>query len=125
MSTFSVKVILKDGRLSAARICIDGTYTETSLYFNGSRVYNNRKYTKLFIYKLPDNNLSIKDMYKDFSPLKLYEGRWVIGCIEDMGSSSTSVWAYSDKKQESDSLDCSELEWREHVEHNPIKVTLL
>lgn len=125
MSSFSVKVILKGGRLSTTRIWIDGTYTETSLYLNGSRVYNNLNYTKLFIYKLPDNNLSIKDKYKDFSPLKLYEGRWVIGCIKDMGSSNTTVWAYSDKKQDGDSLDCSELEWREHVENNPIKVTQL
>jgi len=125
MSSFKVKVILENGRLSAARTCIDGTYTETSLYLNDARVYNNRNHTKMFIYKLPDNNLSIKEIYKDFNATKLYEGRWVIGCIEGMSSSSTTVWAYSDKKQEGDSLDCSDLEWREHVEHNPITITRL
>tara|TARA_B110000503_G_C6863384_1_gene295727 strand:- start:97 stop:474 length:378 start_codon:yes stop_codon:yes gene_type:complete len=125
MTSFNVNVIREEGRLSVTGMFINGTYTKTSSDLNGFWTYNNEKYPKLFIYKLRDNYLSLKEMYKDYSPLKLYGGHWVIGCIEGRGSSSTSVWAYSDKKQKGDSLDCSELEWFEMVDLNKIKVTLL
>lgn len=104
---------------------LNGYYIETSMYLNNAKVYNNINNTKMFIFRLPFNNLSLEEKYKDFNPLKLYEGRWVLGCIEGMQSSVTSVWAYSNKRVESDSLEESDLEWYDCEDNNLISVSVL
>lgn len=104
---------------------LDGYYIETSIYLNNAKVYNNINNTKFFIFKLPFNNLSLDEKYKDFNPLKLYEGRWVIGYIEGMQSSTTSVWAYSNKRVESDSLEESDIEWYDCKDNSKIIINII
>ena len=65
------------------------------------------------------------EKYKDFNPLKLYEGRWVIGYIEGMQSSTTSVWAYSNKRVESDSLEESDIEWYDCKDNSKIIINII
>lgn len=104
---------------------LDGYYIETSIYLNNAKVYNNINNTKFFIFKLPFNDLSLDEKYKDFNPLKLYEGRWVIGYIEGMQSSTTSVWAYSNKRVESDSLEESDIEWYDCKDNSKIIINII
>ena len=86
MSLFEVKYTKK----SSVSEHVSGIYKETSLYINGAMVYNKIN-TPLFIYKLPYNNLPLKEKYTGFNPIRLYEGRWVIGKIKDYGAHITTV----------------------------------
>lgn len=120
MSLFEVKYTKK----SSVSEHVSGIYKETSLYINGAMVYNKIN-TPLFIYKLPYNNLPLKEKYTGFNPIRLYEGRWVIGKIKDFGAYVTTVWAYSNKRLENDYLDCTDLEWYDSIDTTIINVTPL
>ena len=100
---------------------INGVYHETSLYINNSKVYN-KIHTSMFIYKIPYNDLPLKEKYRGCNPFKLYEGRWVIGKIKGFDASVSSIWAYSNKRIKGDSFEDSDLEWYECTNNNLITV---